>query len=145
MSEALRTQARDILREKTTDKKVALINQILDSALESARLTGLLDLTPFIVACFVAIPNDEVGTAKIIRETKLLQVLPQLKIKELFQQLITKGRIKILVDPASPEVTVLFSLEELVDVGNSFHQKVQADSLVKRTVAESAKTIINFI
>src|SRR5258708_5027220 len=119
-------QAMDVLQEKDHDKKMGMLNTTLDSLLTSAGETGILDISPFIVGCFVASPNDEPGTAAVIRDSVLFQRIPDLKDKEKFRELFAKRELKKVVikdGDVYKEITIKLNLQMLVDIGQQFHDQ----------------------
>ena len=140
-------QAITIFREKGKDQKIQMINQILDLEMTSAEKTNIIDLTPFIAGCFVATPNNEMGTALVIRETRLFDRIPELKQKEKLKELFAKGRSEVYVEYGGEprKVLVTFELNALLEVGNIFHQKVEASELDKKKTYDSAMNILNYL
>jgi hypothetical protein len=143
----------DIMRAHEDEKQIALLNAILDEALATASETGRLDLSHFLIGCFAAKPLDEPATARIIRGTKLFNVIPALsQDQENFRKLFAKKRLNLLVklpesamsDSEIEEIEVFFTLDELVKAGNYFHEKakVDADPLTQNPVYESALRVL---
>jgi|GEM_PF-2324789 len=141
-------QAMDVMKEKDKSKKIALLNTTLEYLLTSAAETGVLDISPFIVGCFVASPNDEQGTAAIIKATQLFQRLPELKTTQKFHQLFAERelhKVTIKVGEVYKEITIKLNLQLLVEIGQKFHDQFNAGELNLRTVYQSANTVIDLI
>lgn len=149
MTQELLTEARGILKEKGEPNRVKKLDQILENLLISAAHTGALDITPFLVGAFLATPNDELGTVRVLHATKLYKHIPELKQPETAQKLIGRERrvqlqVTNLLDPEdSPvEVMVTIDLPKLVEIGNFFHQRFQASNLTQSPVYQSLKRVL---
>lgn len=148
MNESLFAEAHTVLKEKGEGAKVEKLNQILESLLVSAAHTGTLDMTPFFVGAFLATPNDEMGTIRVLEATKLYTYLPDLKRPDVGQQLIGKRQVELqatnLLDPDDGPVDVVATLDlpRLVEIGNYYHQKVDASDLTQTPVYQSLQRIL---
>lgn len=147
--ESLITEARSVLKEKGEENKIKKLNQILENVLVSAAHTGVLDITPFLVGAFIATPNDELGTIRVLQATKLYTYLPELKQSEIAQKLLGKERrVSVqaanLLNPEDGPVEVMLTIDlpKLVEIGNFFHQKFQASDLTQAPVYQSLRRVL---
>jgi hypothetical protein len=147
-SNAYKDQMVAIFREKKLDGKAELLNTLLDYLLQSAGKTGVLDVSPFLVGCFMATPGqEESDTANMMSKTNVFELIPELKDKKKFHQLIEKKQLNTLVeiDSEVKEITLFFDLEMLVRSGNEEHGRFKGSHLTKLSVFQMMKRVIDYL
>lgn len=135
------------------DQKQEKLKHWLQQAVEVADQTGRCDLTVFITAIFLSAINDEVASAKALRETGIAQYFPQLNIpgtknRDLFKNIFKKDGAMLLLSykDENKNVVVSADLDRVVTYGNEAHQGRKVEALLDRAnVFSSFVNIVDYM